>query len=156
MNGVGVVKGTSNYLGIHMSETLLLMRRFLAKEFESKRIGMRFEEWMQLLPVVESEILSQKDLSDLLVKDKTTVSRLVDGWVKKSWVKREVSPEDKRYYILRLTKKGREIWEKGLPVIASADAVFRKDLSDTEERDLYLLLFKIQSSVQMAGQQNGA
>lgn len=144
------MKGISTYLGIHMSDTLLLMRRFLANEFTTKRIGMQFDEWMQLLPLVESEILSQKDLSDRLVKDKTTVSRLVDGWVKKAWVKREVSLQDKRYYHLRFTKKGKDVWEKGLPIVASADAVFRKDLSDTDERDLYLLLFKIQSSVQLA------
>lgn len=144
-----MVKGISNYLGIYMSETLLLMRRFLVNEFEKKRIGMRFEEWMQLLPLTESETVSQKDLSDRLVKDKTTVSRLVDGWVKKTWVKREVSSHDKRFYILRFTKKGKEIWEKGLPIITSADEVFRKDLSDANEKDLYLLLFKIQSSVQL-------
>ncbi|EMY68933.1 MarR family protein [Leptospira vanthielii serovar Holland str. Waz Holland = ATCC 700522] len=137
-------------MGIYMSETLLLMRRFLANEFTKKGIGMRFEEWMQLLPLTESETVSQKDLSDRLVKDKTTVSRLVDGWVKKAWVKREVSATDKRFYILRFTKKGKEIWEKGLPIITSADAVFRKDLSDVNEKDLYLLLFKIQSSVQIA------
>lgn len=146
------MKGISTYLGIHMSDTLLLMRRFLANEFTTKRIGMQFDEWMQLLPLVESEILSQKDLSDRLVKDKTTVSRLVDGWVKKAWVKREVSLQDKRYYHLRFTKKGKDVWEKGLPIVASADAVFRKDLSDTDERDLYLLLFKIQSSVQLENQ----
>lgn len=144
-----MVKGISHYLGIYMSETLLLMRRFLVNEFEKKRIGMRFEEWMQLLPLTESETVSQKDLSDRLVKDKTTVSRLVDGWVKKTWVKREVSSHDKRFYILRFTKKGKEIWEKGLPIITSADEVFRKDLSDANEKDLYLLLFKIQSSVQL-------
>lgn len=135
-----------------MSETLLLMRRYLANEFAKKGIGMQFDEWMQLLPLVESETMSQKDLSDRLVKDKTTVSRLVDGWVKKTWVKREVSATDKRLYRLRFTKKGKEIWEKGLPIIASADDLFRKDLSDTNEKDLYLLLFKIQSAVQIARQ----
>ncbi|TGL86009.1 MarR family transcriptional regulator [Leptospira congkakensis] len=134
-----------------MSETLLLMRRFLADEFSKNKIGIRFEEWMQILPLVESESLNQKVLSERLVKDKTTVSRLVDGWVKKSWVKREVSPQDKRNYVLRLTKKGKEIWEKGLPIVTAADLVFRKDLTEADEKELYLLLFKIQSSVQLNG-----
>lgn len=106
---------------------------------------------MQILPLVESESLNQKVLSERLVKDKTTVSRLVDGWVKKSWVKREVSPQDKRNYVLRLTKKGKEIWEKGLPIVTAADLVFRKDLTEADEKELYLLLFKIQSSVQLNG-----
>ncbi|TGL23306.1 MarR family transcriptional regulator [Leptospira bourretii] len=133
-----------------MSETLLLMRRFLSDEFENKRIGMRFEEWMSLLPLAESESLNQKELSERLVKDKTTISRLVDGWVKKNWVKREISESDKRQYNLRFTKKGKEVWEKGLPIISSADLVFRKDLTEADEKELYLLLFKIQSSVQLA------
>ncbi|MCW7481277.1 MarR family winged helix-turn-helix transcriptional regulator [Leptospira kanakyensis] len=143
--------GIANHLGIYMSETLLLMRRFLADEFEKKRMGMRFEEWMSLLPLSESESLNQKELSERLVKDKTTISRLVDGWVKKTWVKREISETDKRQYNLRFTKKGKEVWEKGLPIIASADLVFRKDLTETDEKELYLLLFKIQSSVRLVG-----
>lgn len=144
----------SSYLGIYMSETLLLMRRFLSDEFIKQRIGMRFEEWMSLLPLDDSESLNQKELSERLVRDKTTVSRLVDGWVKKSWVKRVVSDTDKRQYQLRFTKKGKEIWEKGIPIVRSADQVFRKDLLEKEEKELYLLLFKIQSSVQFANRKN--
>lgn len=144
----------ASYLGIYMSETLLLMRRFLSDEFTKNKIGMRFEEWMLLFPLVDSETLNQKELSERLVKDKTTVSRLVDGWVKKSWVKRVVSDTDKRHYHLRFTKKGKEIWEKGIPIVRSADQVFRKDLSEKEERELFLLLFKIQSSVQLANREN--
>ncbi|MCW7494475.1 MarR family transcriptional regulator [Leptospira sp. 2 VSF19] len=147
-------KGIASFLGIYMSETMLLMRRFLSDEFIKQRIGMRFEDWMLLLPLVESESSNQKELSERLVKDKTTVSRLVDGWVKKSWVKRVVSDTDKRHYHLRFTKKGKEIWEKGIPIVQSADQVFRKDLSEKEEKELYLLLFKIQSSVQFANLEN--
>ncbi|PJZ85508.1 MarR family winged helix-turn-helix transcriptional regulator [Leptospira harrisiae] len=135
-----------------MSETLLLMRRFLSDEFIKNKIGMRFEEWMLLLPLTESENINQKELSFRLAKDKTTVSRLVDGWVRKSWVKRVVSDSDKRNYHLRLTKKGKEIWEKGLPVVTTADQIFRKELTDVDEKDLFLLLFKIQSSIQFANQ----
>ncbi|TGK84601.1 MarR family transcriptional regulator [Leptospira noumeaensis] len=134
-----------------MSETLLLMRRFLSDEFTKNKIGMRFEEWMLLLPLSESVNINQKELSERLVKDKTTISRLVDGWVKKSWVKREVSRSDKRQFYLRFTKKGKEVWEKGLPIISSADLVFRNHLTETDEKELYLLLFKIQSSVQLVG-----
>lgn len=145
-------KGIAGYLGIYMSETLLLMRRFLSDEFIKNKIGMRFEEWMLLLPLTESENINQKELSFRLAKDKTTVSRLVDGWVRKSWVKRVVSDSDKRNYHLRLTKKGKEIWEKGLPVVTTADQIFRKELTDVDEKDLFLLLFKIQSSIQFANQ----
>ncbi|GBF40804.1 MarR family transcriptional regulator [Leptospira ellinghausenii] len=143
-----------SYLGIHLSETLLQMRKFLAYEFETNRVGMRFEEWIQLIPLMEKESLNQKTLSDRLAKDKTTISRLVDSWVKKGWVKRIQSIEDKRSFSLKLTTKGKSIWEKGIPVVREADLVFKKNLSEENEKELFVTLFKIQTSIQFAETKN--
>ncbi|MCG6148373.1 MarR family transcriptional regulator [Leptospira levettii] len=143
-----------SYLGIHLSETLLLMRKFLANEFETNQVGMRFEEWVQLIPLMEKESLNQKTLSDRLAKDKTTISRLVDGWVKKGWVKRIQSNEDKRSFSLKLTTKGKSIWEKGIPVVREADLVFKKNLSEENEKELFVTLFKIQTSIQFSETKN--
>lgn len=143
-----------SYLGIHLSETLLQMRKFLANEFETNRVGMRFEEWIQLIPLMEKESLNQKTLSDRLAKDKTTISRLVDSWVKKGWVKRIQSSEDKRSFSLKLTTKGKSIWEKGIPVVREADLVFKKNLSEENEKELFVTLFKIQTSIQFAETKN--
>lgn len=143
-----------SYLGIHLSETLLQMRKFLANEFETNRVGMRFEEWIQLIPLMEKESLNQKTLSDRLAKDKTTISRLVDSWVKKGWVKRIQSIEDKRSFSLKLTTKGKSIWEKGIPVVREADLVFKKNLSEENEKELFVTLFKIQTSIQFSETKN--
>ncbi|MCW7462087.1 MarR family winged helix-turn-helix transcriptional regulator [Leptospira limi] len=143
-----------SYLGIHLSETLLKMRKFLSNEFETNRVGMRFEEWIQLIPLMEKESLNQKILSDRLAKDKTTISRLVDGWVKKGWVKRIQSSEDKRSFSLKLTTKGKSIWEKGIPVVKEADLVFKKNLSQENEKELFVTLFKIQTSIQFSETKN--
>ncbi|XDD47562.1 MarR family winged helix-turn-helix transcriptional regulator [Leptospira sp. WS39.C2] len=143
-----------SYLGIHLSETLLLMRKFLSNEFESKKVGMRFEEWIQLLPLMEKESTNQKGLSERLAKDKTTISRLVDGWVRKGWVKRIQSTEDKRIYELKITPKGKTTWEKGIPVVRGADEVFKRNLNEENEKELFLLLFKIQSGVQFSETKN--
>ncbi|MCW7508413.1 MarR family transcriptional regulator [Leptospira levettii] len=143
-----------SYLGIHLSETLLQMRKFLANEFETNRVGMRFEEWIQLIPLMEKESLNQKTLSDRLAKDKTTISRLVDSWVKKGWVKRIQSNEDKRSFSLKLTTKGKSIWEKGIPVVKEADLVFKKNLSEENEKELFVTLFKIQTSIQFSETKN--
>jgi len=143
-----------SYLGIHLSETLLQMRKFLSNEFEKNRVGMRFEEWIQLIPLMEKESLNQKTLSDRLAKDKTTISRLVDGWVKKGWVKRIQSIEDKRSFSLKFTTKGKSIWEKGIPVVKEADLVFKKNLSQENEKELFVTLFKIQTSIQFSATKN--
>ena len=145
---------TFSFLGIHLSDTLLQMRRYLSHEFEGEKVGMKFEEWIQILPITKEEGLNQKQLSERLAKDKTTISRMVDGWVKKGWVKRIQTREDKRVFGLVLTGKGKLIWEKGLPVVRDADQIFKKNLSEENEKELYMILFKIQTSLQFSETKN--
>ncbi|TGL21122.1 MarR family winged helix-turn-helix transcriptional regulator [Leptospira yanagawae] len=144
----------TSLLGIHFSQTLLLMRRYLSNQFEIQKIGMKFEEWIQLLPLQSKESTNQKQLSELLAKDKTTISRLVDGWVKKGWVKRIQVAEDKRVYVLKLSTKGKNIWEKGIPVVIAADKVFKQNLNEGMEKELFLTLFKIQTAIQFSETKN--
>ena len=136
-----------NFLGIHMSETLLSMRRFLGSEFEKSLPKLSFEDWMMLAPIAKKKGISQKELSENIARDKTIVSRLVDLWVKKGWIKRESQTEDKRKNGLFFTKKGKELWEKGIPLVSAADEVFTRNLNNEEQKEIYLLLFKIQSSI---------
>lgn len=138
-----------SFLGIYMSDTLLLMRRFLSKEFELHLPKMRFEDWMQLSVVVQNEGITQNSFAELIVRDKTTVSRLVDGFEREGWIKRETKLEDKRSKGLYLTKKGLDLYKKGIPLIEKADEVFKKNLLESDIKELYVLLFKIQSSVSL-------
>ncbi|MDZ4724846.1 MAG: MarR family transcriptional regulator [Leptospira sp.] len=138
----------SSYLGIHLSETLLLMRKYLTQQFEKKLPTLRFEDWMQLMPVVLSAGITQKVLSEQLVRDKTTISRLVDNWEEKGWVKRKISSEDKRSYGIFMTKKGTENWEKGVPIVIEADQIFKKQLTNEDEKTLYFLSFKIRTAIE--------
>lgn len=51
--------------------------------------------------------LAQRDLAERLRLDKSTVSRLVDGLVRKGYVTRERDPANRRLYRLLLTPDGR-------------------------------------------------
>ncbi|MCT7645894.1 MarR family transcriptional regulator [Arcobacter lacus] len=63
-----------------------------------------------ILDLIKKEnILSQNELSMILGKDKTTVSRLLDLIEKKGFIKREKSLEDKRFRTIFLTKLGEDL-----------------------------------------------
>ena len=51
--------------------------------------------------------LAQRDLTERLRLDKSTVSRLVDGLVRKGYVTRERDPANRRLYRLLVTAEGR-------------------------------------------------
>ncbi|MDF3821662.1 MarR family transcriptional regulator [Leptospira sp. 96542] len=122
-----------NLLGIQMSQTILIMRSFLVKEFENRKSSIRFEDWMNLYPVYLNEGLSQKELSDFLVRDKTTVSRIVDGWEKKGFIKREYSLEDKRRMGIYFTPQGKKRWKSAEEIVNDLDKIFISRLKNLDD-----------------------
>ncbi len=59
--------------------------------------------------------LSQRQLGDLLVVDRSNVTGLVDRLEKAGWVRREDDPRDRRIYRVSLTPLGRRLWGKIAP-----------------------------------------
>ena len=62
--------------------------------------------------------LSQRELSDHLVVDRSNVTGLLDRMGRAGWVRREDHPTDRRVYRVTLTPAGRRAWER-------ADAAYR-------------------------------
>ena len=54
--------------------------------------------------------LSQRELSDLLVVDRSNVTGLLDRMEKAGWVQRADDPADRRVYRVTLTSAGRRLW----------------------------------------------
>ncbi|MFA6959788.1 MAG: MarR family transcriptional regulator [Opitutaceae bacterium] len=66
-----------------------------------------------LVPAVEG--ISQRELGDVLVVDRSNVTGLVDRMEKAGWVRRTDDPADRRVYRIKLTPAGRRLWEKVSP-----------------------------------------
>jgi DNA-binding MarR family transcriptional regulator len=66
-----------------------------------------------------SEGISQRELGDRLLVDRSNVTGLLDRMEKADWVRRTDHPVDRRVYLVRLTPAGRALWTK-------ADEVYRE------------------------------
>jgi DNA-binding MarR family transcriptional regulator len=63
-------------------------------------------EGFALAELAGDAVLSQRDLAERLHLEKSTVSRLVAGLERHGLVARERNPENRRFYQLRLTRRG--------------------------------------------------
>lgn len=54
--------------------------------------------------------LSQRELGDILVVDRSNVTGLIDRMEKSGWVRRADDPADRRIYRVELTARGRKLW----------------------------------------------
>lgn len=64
--------------------------------------------------------LSQRELSDILVVDRSNVTGLLDRMESLGWVRRDAVPGDRRVYRVRLTSRGRRLWESVFPAYERA------------------------------------
>jgi DNA-binding MarR family transcriptional regulator len=73
-----------------------------------------------------AEGLSQRALGDKLLVDRSNVTGLLDRMEKSGWVRRKDHPDDRRVYLIALTRSGRALWAKAnrvyLTVVAQVTA----------------------------------
>jgi DNA-binding MarR family transcriptional regulator len=64
--------------------------------------------------------LTQRELSDILVVDRSNVTGLLDRMEKAGWVRRSDHAGDRRAWRVEMTPKGRKLWRSALPAYQRA------------------------------------
>lgn len=76
--------------------------------------------------------LTQRELSEILVVDRSNVTGLIDRMEHAGWVRRMPVPHDRRAYRIELTPAGRALWQTTHPVYADAAAEVVRDLKPSQ------------------------
>lgn len=76
------------------------------------------------------EGVSQRELGDRLVVDRSNVTGLLDRMEKAGWVRRKDHPEDRRVYLVTLTPSGQALWAKANALYHEAIAQVTAGLSE--------------------------
>ncbi|PYE52284.1 MarR family transcriptional regulator [Paenibacillus barcinonensis] len=86
----------------------------LASQF--KPYDITTEQFSVLFNVNRSEGVNQKEIAALVFKDQPTTARIIDLLEKKGWVERRTSEQDRRAYLLYITKEGRALIDILVPI----------------------------------------
>lgn len=88
--------------------------------------------------------MSQRELSDVLVVDRSNVTGLLDRMEKAGWVKRADDPADRRVYRVSLTPAGRKLWAKVHPHYLERVADVTRGVSAAQMKSGVELLQKLE------------
>ncbi|HTJ79607.1 MAG TPA: MarR family transcriptional regulator [Rariglobus sp.] len=89
--------------------------------------------------------LSQRELGDILVVDRSNVTGLLDRLEKAGWVKRSDHPTDRRVYRVSLTPSGRKLWAKVEPRYLEVTEQVTAGLTGKQVRDAISVLKSLQT-----------
>ena len=89
--------------------------------------------------------LSQREIGDVLVVDRSNVTGLIDRLEKAGWVKRMDDPADRRVYRVMLTTAGRKRFDAVQPLYHSVVSQVTQELNPKQVRDALKVLQQLQA-----------
>lgn len=133
------------FLGMDIYKARVLMRNKLSKEL--KDFDITGEQWSVLKHTWEGEGCNQKDLAQRCLKDRAALTRILDILEKKSLIKRESSPTDRREFLVFLTDVGKKTCNDISPIMDASAKENLKNFSEEEIASLQYLLGKLISNL---------
>ncbi len=121
----------------------------LAVEYQ-ERYGLDIPGWRVLATLgFRKEPCSAQYVAECTRTHKSTISRAVTALMKRQIIERVENENDRREFRLRLTHKGRALYEELFPRLVQREQEILACLSAQERRDFALLLGKLEASLNL-------
>jgi len=119
----------------------------LSAEYQA-RYGLDIPEWRVLATLrFRNDACSAQYISDCTRTHKSTISRAVTTLMERQIIERVENAKDRREFRLRLTRKGRALYEELIPRLLRKEQEMLSCLSAQERKDFAALLGKIERSL---------
>lgn len=128
-------------LGFILNRTSIQSKTSFAQKI--KHFGISPEQWSLIFRVVESEGMTQKELSDSTYKDQGNITRSINRLEKKGFLKRIPNNMDRRIINIFPTKKAIELTKIIIPISQEFNEFLTQDFSENEKKQLIKLLDKV-------------
>jgi DNA-binding MarR family transcriptional regulator len=121
----------------------------LSSEYQ-ERYGLDIPEWRVLATLgFRNDACSAQYISHCTRTHKSTISRAVTALMERKLIERVENEDDRREFRLRLTRKGKTLYEALIPRLLRKEQEILSCLSAKERKDFANLLGKIEHSLDL-------
>jgi len=82
---------------------------YAQKKLREHGFKITIDQWLVIKCILENPTITQHELSELVFKDNASVTRIIDLLIKAHYLEKEINPDDRRKFMLHVTKEGEEI-----------------------------------------------
>lgn len=134
-------------VGYLIGHAAMRIRMGLRRLFMASGLDVTPEQWVVLFRLREREGLTQSELGERTVRDKATVTRILDRLEKKFLVERRRDPKDRRTQRIFLTEKGSVSLEALMPLVRQYGADLFDDIGSEDRTLLRRVLAHIEAKL---------
>lgn len=131
-----------------MEQTAVYLRIKGAQFFNELNLGITVDQFVALDAIYCNEDICQRDLSKIILKDRSNTGRILNILEENGFITRELETKGKRpVKKIYITKKGSNLVEESLPQLSSAFHNIFEEISEDEFKMLRAILEKIKKSL---------
>lgn len=120
-------------IGLNVNRTAFLMSEEIARRFASAGYTLSAQDFGILFRLLKQGAMTQVEIATLMMRDKTTITRRIDGLVRKQLVERHADPNDRRYFRVALTLQGERAMQIMIPLVRDFQQEVLSDIPDEEK-----------------------
>jgi len=136
---------------IEFSQSIFEMRYKLRRMFQSKLKEAGLDISFEVLEVIKmlqkQDGMNQQELADLLFKDKSNITYIIDNMVKADYVVRKEDETDRRNKRIFLKEKAHQLLEQLAPISQYCYLALTQDVTEPSIREGIEILAKINNSL---------
>src|SRR5688572_27836083 len=103
-------------LGFRIYRVNQLFRTALYRTFATLGLDVSPEQWILLVRLWQEDALTQTKLAEATLKDKATISRILDVMERQGWIARRTDPDDARGRRVHATREAMKLRERLTPL----------------------------------------
>lgn len=131
-----------------ISRTSMYLKIASAHVFDSFDFGLTVEQYIVLDAIYNNTTLCQRDISKIVLKDRSNICRILNILEEKALVVRKIEMKDKRpVKNVYITKKGSKLVQKIFPILKNSYIKTMDGISQEEISTLKVILKKIKHCV---------
>lgn len=120
-------------IGMHVNRTAFLMTEEIARRFSGHGFPLSAQDFGILFRLQQQGPITQMGIAALMMRDKTTITRRIDGLVKKGLVERKPCSDDRRCFRVDLTEAGQQALKMMIPLVHAFQQEVLSDIPDEEK-----------------------
>lgn len=150
----GVPSGFEHLLLPWIGKTMKHIDLFINARLSEQGVHLSRQQVILMKILIQDGPLPQNDLAFLTDRDKTSLTRLINGMEKKNLVARTTSPDDKRVNLVHITKKGEKVLNETAPVLLAIASEIEKGVSKEDKEAVIRTMKTIQENIAISCSDN--
>jgi len=129
-----------------LEKSIKSYRQFAQQSINQHGFDITIDQWLVLKAIHANPDWTQQQIAEATFKDYASVTRMIDLLVKKQYLKRDLREDDRRRFILTLTKPAITLLEVLQPVIENNREIALKNIGSKEALEVHAILNTIISN----------